>query len=133
MMVYMGAIANGGKAAVPRIIDGVKFNNGLPAGWFISRKTNVLIETKTAAKLEDMMHNNVLITYGEENFPGLDLCAKSGTAEVGGNKAPNAWFTGFIRNEGYPYAFIVLVENGGSGSGVAGKVANTVLQEIIND
>jgi penicillin-binding protein A len=133
MMVYMGAIANGGKAAVPRLIDSVKFSNGLPAGWFFSRKTNVLIETETATKLESMMHNNVVETYGEKNFPGLDLCAKSGTAEVGGNKAPNAWFTGFIRNEGYPYAFVVLVENGGAGSDVAGKVANTVLQEVINN
>ena len=132
MMVYMGAIANGGKAAAPRLIDSVKFSNGLPAGWFISRKTNVLVEAETASRLEDMMHNNVVETYGENNFPGLDLCAKSGTAEVGGNKAPNAWFTGFIRNEGYPYAFIVLVENGGSGSGTAGSVANKVLQEIVN-
>jgi len=133
MMVYMGAIAGGGKSAVPQLIDSVKFSNGLPAGWFFSRKTNVLIESATAAKLEAMMHNNVVETYGENNFPGLDLCAKSGTAEVGGNKAPNAWFTGFIRNEGYPYAFIVLVENGGSGSGVAGKVANKVLQAIVNN
>jgi peptidoglycan glycosyltransferase len=133
MMVYMGAIANGGTTAVPRLINTVKFSNGLPAGWFFSRKTNVLIEAETATKLESMMHNNVLETYGENNFPGLDLCAKSGTAEVGGNKASNAWFTGFVRNEGYPYAFIVLVENGGSGSGVAGKVANTVLQEIVNN
>jgi len=133
MMVYMGAIANGGKAAVPRLIDSVKFSNGIPAGFFFSRKTNVLIEAETAAKLESMMHNNVVETYGENNFPGLDLCAKSGTAEVGGGKAPNAWFTGFIRNEGYPYAFIVLVENGGSGSGTAGSVANKVLQEIVNN
>jgi penicillin-binding protein A len=133
MMVYMGAIANGGKAAVPRLIDGVKFSNGFPAGWFFSRKTNVLIEEETASKLKSMMRNNVIVTYGEDNFPGLDICAKSGTAEVGGNKTPNAWFTGFIRNEGYPYAFVVLVENGGSGSDVAGKVANTVLQEIMND
>ena len=131
MMVYMGAIANGGKAAVPRLIESVKFSNGIPAGLFFSRKTNVLIETATATKLESMMHNNVVETYGENNFPGLDLCAKSGTAEVGGGKAPNSWFTGFIRNEGAPYAFIVLVENGGSGSDVAGRIANTVLQEIV--
>jgi peptidoglycan glycosyltransferase len=132
MMVYMGAIANGGNAAVPRLIDSVKLSNGWPASWIIGRKTGTLIEADTASKLEDMMHNNVVETYGEGNFPGLDLCAKSGTAEVGGGKAPNAWFTGFIRNEGYPYAFIVLVENGGSGSGVAGRVANKVLQAIVN-
>lgn len=132
MMVYAGAIANGGKAAVPRLIDTVKFNNGFPAGYYVSRKTRELIKPETAATLTKMMHNDVVETYGKANFPGLDLCAKSGTAEVGGNRAPNAWFTGFIRNEGYPYAFIVLVENGGTGSGTAGSVANKVLQAIVN-
>ena len=78
------------------------------------------------------MHNNVVTNYGEGNYPGLDLCAKSGTAEVGGDLEPNAWFAGFLRNEDAPYAFIVLVENGGSGSRVAGSVANEVLQAVVN-
>ena len=91
-----------------------------------------MLSEETAASLEEMMHNNVVNNYGEGNFPGLDLCAKSGTAEVGGDAAPNAWFAGFIRNEDYPLAFIVLVENGGSGSKVAGQVASTVLQSIVN-
>ena len=91
-MVYVGAIANGGKAAVPRLIDSVKFNNGFPSGYYLSQKTRELIKPETAATLTKMMHNDVVETYGESNFPGLDLCAKSGTAEVGGNRAPNACF-----------------------------------------
>ena len=78
-----------------------------------------------------MMKNNVVSNYGESNFPGLDIYAKSGTAEVYG-KEPNAWFTGFIKNEDAPYAFIVCIENGGYGSSVAGPVANSVLQSIVN-
>ena len=61
----------------------------------------------------------------------MDLCAKSGTAEVGGGQAPHAWFTGFLRDESTPYAFIVLVENGGGGSSVAGTVASQVLQAAV--
>lgn len=91
-----------------------------------------MIETDTAEKLTDMMKNNVESTYGEGNFPGLDIYAKSGTAEVYGRE-PNAWFTGFIKNEGYPYAFIVCVENGGYGGSVAGPVANQVLQAAIGE
>jgi cell division protein FtsI/penicillin-binding protein 2 len=78
-----------------------------------------------------MMRNNVKKEYGEWNYPGLDIYAKTGTAEVGKGKEPNAWFTGFIDNEGYPYAFIVCVENGGTGSVVAGPVANSVMQKVI--
>ena len=56
---------------------------------------------------------------------------RSGTAEVGADQTPNAWFTGFLRDEATPYAFIVLVENGGGGSSVAGTVAAQVLQAAV--
>lgn len=78
-----------------------------------------------------MMKNNVTVSYGDGNFPGLDIYAKSGTAEVYGRE-PNAWFTGFIKNKNAPYAFIVCVENGGYGSSVAGPIANQVLQAAVN-
>ena len=39
---------------------------------------------------------------------------------------------GFLRNEEAPYAFVVLVENGGGGSVVAGTVAGKVLDTIVN-
>ncbi len=123
MMVYMGAIANGGRAAVPRLIhqDGL-----LPGSWTVQR-TKSLIDSGTAATLADMMSDNVTYNYGSDRFSGLDVCAKSGTAEVGGGQNPHAWFAGFVRDEAHPYAFIVLVENGGGGSAVAGDVAAAVL------
>jgi peptidoglycan glycosyltransferase len=62
----------------------------------------------------------------------MQICAKSGTAEVGADQKPHAWFTGFLQNEDAPYAFVVLVENGGSGSSVAGTVAGKVLDVIVN-
>ncbi len=62
------------------------------------------------------LRENVEKTYGKKRFPNMELCAKSGTAEVGTNQKPHAWFAGFLRNEEAPYAFVVLVENGGGGS-----------------
>ena len=121
MMVYVGAIARGGKGTVPSLI-----HREFPAASHTGR----MIEESTAERLQEMMHNNVVETYGEGNFPGLDIYAKSGTAEVGDGE-PTAWFTGFIKNEHYPYAFIVCVEEGGYGSVTAGPVANQVLQEIV--
>ena len=78
------------------------------------------------------MANNVQQTYGAHRFPNMDVCAKSGTAEVGGGSAPHAWFAGFLRDEDTPYAFVVLVENGGSGSRAAGGVAAAVLDALVN-
>lgn len=132
MMVYMGAIANGGLAVTPTLIKDITFANGWDAGLTLNPGKERLLEESTAEVLDGMLHNDVVATYGEDNFPGLDLCAKSGTAEVGGGNAPHSWFYGYIRNEDYPYAFVVLVENGGSGSEVAGDVANQVLQELVS-
>jgi peptidoglycan glycosyltransferase len=124
MLVYMGAIANGGKAALPRLIQ--------KTGLFLTRHTSQLISADTAAIVADMMAYNVTSTYGTQRFPGMEVCAKSGTAEVGGGLTPHAWFTGFLRNDpDHPYAFLVLVENGGSGAEVAGNVAATVLKAAV--
>ena len=131
MLQYMGAIANGGKAAVPRLIEKSTTAYGLPTGIYFPHKSAQLIDEKTAGTIADLMHNNVIQTYGQDRFPGMDICAKSGTAEVGAGKSPNAWFTGFLRDDATPYAFIVLVENGGGGSSVAGTVASRVLQAAV--
>lgn len=122
MMVFMGAIANGGKGSVPNIIY-----SPLP----LTSHTDRMLQGSTCDKLTSMLKHDVELTYGEENFPDLDIYAKSGTAEEHG-KEPNAWFTGFIKNEGHPYAFIVCVENGGIGMRVAAPVANAVLQAAVN-
>ena len=123
MMVWMGAIANGGKAAQPYLLE---------SKLKLSHKTGTLIDSGTAETVADMMADNVERTYGTARFPNMDLCAKSGTAEVGADQKPHAWFAGFLRNEDTPYAFIVLVENGGGGSSVAGTVAGKVLDVMVN-
>lgn len=132
MMVYMGAIANGGKAVCPKLLDKVTFTSGIPASLPKKQKTRQMIEGNTASVLKRMMRNNVEDNYGADNYPDLAICAKSGTAEVGTDKRPNAWFAGFLDDESHPYAFIVLIENGGFGSQAAGSVANTVLQEAVS-
>ncbi len=131
MMVYMGAIANAGQAANPRIIERVRFSNGIPAGYPFKTKTEPLINNDTAEKLSEMMRNNVEKEYGKKRFPGLDIRAKSGTAETSKDLKPHAWFSGFLNDEDHPYAFVVLVENGGYGTEVSGSIANTVLQAIV--
>ncbi len=132
LMVYMGAIANGGSAAVPKLILKTENSLGLNTSLYFKKQTPKLVSGGTADKLGDMMARNVTDTYGAGRFPNMDICAKSGTAEVGGGRAPNAWFTGFLRSSETPYAFVVLVENGGGGADVAGSVAARVLDALVN-
>lgn len=132
MMVYMGAIASDGTAVMPTII---KPDNIVDQKIkeVTSTKTKDMIDPATASSLKSMMRNNVESHYGGEGtFPGLKLCAKTGTAEVEGQSAPNSWFVGFLDDDANPYAFVVLVEEGGYGVDAAGSVANRVLQDIVD-
>ena len=120
MLRFVGAIANNGVAT-----DLTLKREG---SWGGKR----ILKNPTAEKLSEMMNFNVHYNYGTGNYPGLELYAKSGTAEVGEDKDTHALFVGFIKDAEHPYAFVVIIENGGSGSYVAGPVANTVLQAAVN-
>lgn len=127
-MAYVGAIANDGVRVTPKLIKG----KGLSSFLFgANLRQERILSRETAVKLGAMMRNNVTEVYGEKNFKGLELCAKSGTAEVGGDKKPHSWFVGYLDREDYPLAFVVVVENGGSGSKVAGGVAAKVLKTAV--
>ncbi|KKW34914.1 MAG: Penicillin-binding protein 2 [Candidatus Giovannonibacteria bacterium GW2011_GWA2_53_7] len=52
---------------------------------------------------------------------------KTGTAQVGGNELPHAWFTGFLPYDNPQLVITVLVENGGEGSDMAVPVAREIL------
>ncbi len=114
LVTFMGAIAGGGTTAKPSIIKGGSTD-------FLD-----LVDSSSAKKLDRMLRNDVEVKYGDENFPGLELRAKSGSAEMGDGGLTNAWFLGYSGD----YAFVVMVEHGGAGSDVAGPIANTVLQKI---
>lgn len=132
MMVYMGAIANGGKAAQPKLIAKVERPMALDSGLGWTKYTGRLIDADTAQTLADMMSANVTNGYGAGSFPNMDVCAKSGTAEVAQGEKPHAWFAGFLRNADAPYAFVAVVENGGYGTSTAGSVAAAVLDVMVN-
>lgn len=128
-ITMLGAIANDGVPVQPYLVKSVKTSTGLTIKSGKARNGSRMLDSGTAQALGDLMASNVELNYGRGNYPGLELCAKSGTAEVGGDQTPNAVFVGFLRNEDLPLAFIVNIENGGSGSEYAGAVANTVLQK----
>lgn len=130
-MTFMGAIANGGTMVYPHILSKITTGANLTIQTGKTVTGDRILSEYAAGKLADMMRNNVETVYGAWNYPGLDICAKSGTAEIGGGIAPHATFSGFIRSDEYPLAFVVIVENSGSGSSVSGVIANRVLQKTI--
>lgn len=125
-MRAMGRIAGGGTGAEPYLM--AKITRGEKTAYEAKTETSSrALTAETAAKLTEYLRNNVATMYGDGQFGGLNVCAKSGTAEHEGETA-DAMFAGFCVDENCPLAFVVFVENGGSGSAVAAPIAAKVLQ-----
>lgn len=119
LLRFMGAIANHGTVAEPTLLQGQ------------SAGRTQLMDPDTADTLADLMGYNVEYNYGSGNYPGLEIHAKTGTAEVG-DGTNHAWFAGFITNDGAPLAFVVLAEHtSGTGYGIASPIAAAVLQKAV--
>lgn len=129
-MVYMGAIAAGGEAAEPYLVRSA--SRGGRETYAVHRSfTDRMISTQASATLHTLMRYNVTKMYSAVDIPGLEVCAKSGTAEVGSD-ANTATFAGFVDSEEYPLAFIVIVEEGGAGSSTCAPIARAVLEACVN-
>lgn len=120
MLRYVSAIANGGSVYEPTLLG----------HGSLDRETE-LLSAETAQRIAEMMNYNVQNAYGSWVFPGLDVSAKTGTAEVGDGTS-HAWMTGFLNDPAHPYAFVVILEHAGGGLANAGPVANTVLQAAVS-
>lgn len=126
-MTFMGSIAGGGRGAQPYLLEEISVDGN--STYHAKTQTGErLMSLGTARLVTEYLRNNVENKYGAENFPGLTVCAKTGTGEVGGDKKPNAMLAGFVSDEEYPFAFVVCVEDGGYGSTVCLPIASKVLE-----
>ncbi len=134
MMTLMGAIANDGEAIMPYYVKSVTTPKGFSTYKASAKKTDEInLNSDTAKALQSLLRSNVVDYYGESVFPGLEMCGKTGTAEVGDEKTgDNAWFAGFSQKENFPYAIVVLIEDSSSSARLSAiPVANQVLQSVI--
>jgi peptidoglycan glycosyltransferase len=130
-LAFLGAIANDGVEVTPHFVDKITVG-GKTTYEATGGEAGRIMSSKTARVLQEFMRNNVQNYYGDSSFPGLQVCAKSGTAEVGGDKKPNAMFAGFVANEELPLAFIVAIEDGGYGRQVCTPIIAKILAEFQN-
>ena len=131
MAIMCGAIANGGTPQVPYLFKDNSFLNKL--GLQGSQKIDAMLSGSTAKKLFDMM-----ISTGEYynavrgvSMGGLQFGAKTGTAEIGEGKQPHGWIVGFTNDSEHPYAFAVVVEEGGYGISSAAPIAQAAINALV--
>ena len=126
-LTFMGAIAAEGKGVSPYLVEKITVGNSATYEADTEPRERIMSED-TAKIVAQYLRLNVSQRYGDGNFPGLAVCAKTGTGEVGEGIKPNAMLAGFVQDEEYPLAFIVFVENAGYGASVCIPIASRVLE-----
>lgn len=123
---FVGAIAGDGKGVQPYLVSKIQVGNNTTYSATTTTGKRIL-STATAKTIKEYMRANVVEKYGDNNFGKLNVSAKTGTGEVGGDRKPNAMLAGFVQDEAYPLAFIVFVEDGGYGREICVPIAAKVL------
>lgn len=126
-LTFLGAVAGDGKGVAPYLVSRIRVG-GAETYKAATVYNDRIMSATTAKTVQEYMGLNVTDKYGAYHFPGLTVCAKTGTAEVGGGKRPNAMLAGFVQDEQYPLAFIVCVEDAGYGATVCLPIASKVLE-----
>lgn len=133
MAMICSSVARDGTATAPYIVrDDGKLLQKL--GIAVNKGSDVkMLSADTAAKLRDLMRGaaNYYYNYRGVSLSGLNFCAKTGTAEVGEDKEPTAWFVGFTEDDQHPYAFAAVVVEGGYGIDAAYQVVNAAVSQLV--
>lgn len=123
---YIAVVANGGKLVTPHIFLSASSSNSLAnlekvkeynaKEWPV---TDLKLNEYALKYIKEGMREVVLAngTVPQLNIPGLNMAAKSGTAEIGTVKGKvNSLMTGYFPYDNPKYAFTVVVENGPEGA-----------------
>jgi peptidoglycan glycosyltransferase len=121
MALMTAAVVNDGDIPIPHLVQSVKDPSGnLLAGEPTGYWTNDTMRPETAKLVRELMIQVVRNGSGARaNVSGFVVGGKTGTAQVGDDLAPHAWFTGFVQGDERAIVMTVIIENGGEGSRVA--------------
>ena len=136
MALIASAIANDGMMLEPRLLKEITTPQGTSRALPKADEPVRMVSSAVAKRLETEMIRVVKSGTGTRAAlgNGYVVAGKTGSAEASNDKnvESHAWFVGYITNDNAPYAISVLVENGGSGGGVAAPLARKTLQKAIN-
>jgi peptidoglycan glycosyltransferase len=127
MAMVAAAIANNGVMMQPYLIDQYLDVDGKILETRSPEEWRQPVQPDTAGQVAQMMVVSVETGYaGGAYVPGLTIGGKTGTAETGEGD-PHAWFMGFGGSPEPVYAVSVVLEHGGSGSGMPSAIGGSLL------
>jgi penicillin-binding protein 2 len=127
-------VANGGRLVQPHL---VRMQGETPAEWPAPQQLQLKPETLEYVKEGLRAVVNEGGTGWRAAIPGLEVCGKTGSAQVVTSERlkrgpaagilPHAWFLAFAPKDHPKIALAVLVEHGGAGGEAAAPVAREIL------
>jgi len=137
--VSYAALVNGGRVMEPRIVDRIVD----PSGEVVQDIESPLVRTvdmDEATRSQLLTDLNAVVTTGtaqaafDDFGEGLELVGgKTGTAESSATRDNHAWFIGVAPIDDPQYVVAVIIEEGGSGGGIAAPVARHILQYLMGN
>lgn len=134
LAVASAAIVNGGKVIQPHLVDKI-----------VDSDKNIVKTIEPKVLQENFIEPSYLeiikkgmrqaVTVGSApllNDLKTAVGAKTGTAQVAGQRNPNAWVTVFAPYDNPQVVLVILIENAGEGSQVAVPIAREVLEKYFN-
>lgn len=137
--VSYAGLVNGGTVMQPRVVDRIIDRSGDVVQEMdseIVREVPISEETRVAL-LRDL---NRVVTSGtassafEDFGEGLErVGGKTGTGQSSANRDNHAWFVGVAPIDDPQYVVAVVIEEGGSGGGIAAPVARRIMQVLMGN
>jgi penicillin-binding protein 2 len=141
MAVAYAAIANGGTVLSPRLVERIEPQDpasgeamtNFPAGLV---RDHLGVSARNLKILRDAMLAETVEGTGQPaQVPGLQVCGKTGTAQVMNEHNQEidrtTWFASFAPYENPRYAVVVMVESGTYGGPTCAPIAHDIYEAIL--
>jgi penicillin-binding protein 2 len=137
----MAAVANGGRLLAPRLVDST--GPAMIAASDSSTATHDLspdeLQPGLSKRTLEWLRLGLAHVVSDPHGTGhktvrlneVSIAGKTGTAEPGGGKPDHAWFAGYVPADTPRIAFVVVLENAGSGGHAAGPLARKLVQAML--
>jgi peptidoglycan glycosyltransferase len=138
MAMVAAGIANDGDVMKPYVVDTVRAPNLRVLDKTQPERLSEAVSSSTASKLREMMVSTVTSgTATSAQIPGVEVGAKTGTAQSTPDRPPYAWFVSYAKDGDKEVAVAVLVESSDTardeiaGGRLAGPIAKSVMQAVL--
>jgi peptidoglycan glycosyltransferase len=136
MCLVAASVANSGRIMTPYLREEIRNNNGAIVQSAVPSPWRDATSAATAGNIRELMIDVVNSgTARRVAIPGVQVAAKTGTAETGVKDRDNAWLIAFAPAEAPTVAIAVFVEQAGSdegGSGfTGGRTAAPIAKQVL--